>query len=477
MHSVGKRDDSLQLASALPPPPRKWRVGRALIGGAVCGMLPLVMAAAEPSVVVTTQTEVDGARAERASPTVITNAANSGGAARRNGATAGLVPASGDADESAMEAPFVNSLGMEFVRVPGTKVRFCRWDTRVSDWEAFIQEAGDSEQWGLYALDEKEAGWAPREDLSWRNPGFRQTGRHPVVGVSWEDARRFCAWLSKKEGRSYRLPTDAEWSAAVGPQKYPWGDAFPPPEGSGNYCGREAKLKTSGAAELATIEGYDDGFPRTSPVGSFPANRLGLYDMGGNVWQWCEDKYKASMNSPDVLKKIRALKDEKSSDGIPCRVLRGASWRNSHEIGLRSASRVAFDPRSRYDHNGFRCALEIPASAPAPKLTPAVELARIAPPATPEVPIAPMPPKPPKPSAAEELEIKELRMVRKQLKERQGKVEATLNHLLEVYTKGVSEGAVSAYNEQVRQAWAERDQVAAELQDVEENLRAHGGKR
>jgi hypothetical protein len=121
--------------------------------------------------------------------------------------------------------------------------------------------------------------------------------------------------------------------------------------------------------------------------------------------------------------------------------------------------------------------LEIPAAAPAPKPEPIVEVARIAPQATPEVPIPPKPPKPPKPSAADELEVKELRMVRKQLKERQGKVEATLNHLLEVYTKGVGEGAVSAYNEQVRQAWAERDQVAAELQDVEENLRAHGGKR
>jgi hypothetical protein len=295
--------------------------------------------------------------------------------------------------------------------------------------------------------------------------------------VSWEDAHRFCAWLSKKEGRSYRLPTDSEWSAAVGPQKYPWGDEFPPPPGAGNYCGSEAKLRTSGAGELATIEGYDDGFPRTSPVGSFPANRLGLYDMGGNVWQWCEDKYKASMNSPDVLKKIRALKEEKSSDGTPCRVLRGASWRNSHEIGLRSESRVSFDPRSRYDHNGFRCVLEIPAAAPASKPAPSVEVAAIMPPANSEVPLSPKPPKSPKAGPAEELEVKELRMVRKQLKERQGKVEATLNHLLELYTKGVSDGAVTAYNAQVREAWAERDEVAAALQDVEENLRAHGAKR
>ena len=99
-------------------------------------------------------------------------------------------------------------------------------------------------------------------------------------------------------GRVYRLPTDAEWSAGVGLQGeegtnpkekagkiqlYPWGKEWPPPAGAGNYAGEEAK--TGDWPGWSVIEGYNDGYPRTSPVGSFPANANGLYDMGGNVCQ------------------------------------------------------------------------------------------------------------------------------------------------------------------------------------------------
>jgi len=483
MHSVGKRDDPRQSAIELPSTKRSWRKRRLVIACVAFCILPFVTMASEPasegSSVSKAQTDASGDRSASASPSanaspnvVITTGAG-------DGAPGNAAKIPDEAEAAGDAAPFVNSLGMEFVPVPGTKVRFCRWDTRVSDWQAFIQEAGDTEQWGLYALDEKETGWVMREDLSWKKPGFEQTGLHPVVGVSWEDARRFCAWLSKKEGRTYRLPTDSEWSAAVGSQKYPWGDEFPPPQGAGNYCGSEARLKTNagGTGGLAALDGYNDGFPRTSPVGSFAANRYGLYDMGGNVWQWCEDKYKASMNGAAVIKKIPALKEERASDGTPCRVLRGASWRNSHEIGLRSASRVSFDPRSRYDHNGFRCVVVIPAGTPAPKPSPSVELAGITPSAAPLPPKAAMTPKAPKAAAMDDLAIKELREVRKHLKEQQTKVAATLDHLLEWYGKGVAEGEVAAYNEQVRQAWTERDQVAAELEDVEANLRKSGRKQ
>ena len=108
-------------------------------------------------------------------------------------------------------------------------------------------------------------------------------------------------------GRIYRLPTDAEWSAGVGLQGeegtnpkeksskiklYPWGKEWPPPKGAGNYAGEEAKTG-DWPAVWQVIEGYNDGYPRTSPVGSFAANANGLYDMGGNVWQWCEDWYDA----------------------------------------------------------------------------------------------------------------------------------------------------------------------------------------
>ena len=123
---------------------------------------------------------------------------------------------------------YVNSLGMKLVPVAGTKVFFSVWETRVQDYGVFVKETGRQ----LY------------------KPSFPQEPTHPVVQVSWEDAVAFCVWLSKKEGRQYRLPTDAEWSVAVGlgvekgstPYEkalkvagYPWGDAWPPPRGAGNY--------------------------------------------------------------------------------------------------------------------------------------------------------------------------------------------------------------------------------------------------
>ena len=149
---------------------------------------------------------------------------------------------------------------------------------------------------------------------------------YPVVAVSWQDVEAFCDWLTRKErsggviGRSqlYRLPTDPEWSTAVGlgretgdtPQErnlkiedvYPWGRGWPPPRGAGNYADDSAKARFT---DLSTIAGYHDGYATTAPVGSFPANRLGIYDLGGNVWEWCEDLYQPDKN---------------------WRVLRGGSW-------------------------------------------------------------------------------------------------------------------------------------------------------
>ena len=105
----------------------------------------------------------------------------------------------------------VNTLGMKFVRVPGTEVAFCIWETRVKDYAAYAAA---------------NAG----VDESWKKPGFKQADTHPVVKVSWYDANAFCEWLTKKElaegkikaGQKYRLPTDAEWSVAVGLGKEKW---------------------------------------------------------------------------------------------------------------------------------------------------------------------------------------------------------------------------------------------------------------
>ena len=222
---------------------------------------------------------------------------------------------------------FTNTLGMKFVPVKGTEVAFCIWETRVKDYAAFAAA---------------NAG----VDGSWKKPGFTQEDTHPVVKVDWNDANAFCEWLTKKEltegkikaGQKYRLPTDAEWSVAVGLSKetgstpaektggikgvYPWGKEWPPPVGAGNY---RKYLKA-------------DNFEYTSPVGSFAANTYGLHDMGGNVWEWSEDKYSPTRT---------------------VRVLRGASWVSLGDPdGLLSSYRDYDTPDGRRDRSiGFRCVL------------------------------------------------------------------------------------------------------------------------
>jgi formylglycine-generating enzyme required for sulfatase activity len=131
---------------------------------------------------------------------------------------------------------------------------------------------------------------------------------------------------------------------AVGSGKYPWGNEWPPPKNAGNY---DPSLKV-------------DSYEFTSPVGSFPANRHGLYDMGGNVWQWCEDWYRANMNESAVLEKLPWLKDD--GGGQTFRVVRGASWRVVGPEYLLSSGRLYVIPGGRVSFNGFRCVLVVGSS-------------------------------------------------------------------------------------------------------------------
>jgi formylglycine-generating enzyme required for sulfatase activity len=255
--------------------------------------------------------------------------------------------------DTTKEHPWVNSLGKKFVPVAGTEVLFSVWDARVQDFEAFVADTNYDATGGTVSLGKD--GWKQRR-ATWREPGFSQGPTHPVVGVSWDDAKKFCEWLTRREqgsgrlpgGRVYRLPTDTEWSAGVGLQReqgksprdksgkirlYPWGKEWPPPKGAGNYAGEESKIGQE-PSDWLVIEGYNDGYPRTSPVGSFAANASGLYDMGGNVWQWCEDWY-------DTAEQYR--------------VLRGASWGISNPDALLASCRNNFIPNFRRDGIGFRC--------------------------------------------------------------------------------------------------------------------------
>ncbi len=232
--------------------------------------------------------------------------------------------------KSKIDKTLENGLGMKFA--PVGDVLFCIWPTRVQDFNAFAKATG-------------------HKSPAWRDPGFKQEADHPVVNVNWNDAMAFCKWLTEKEqkegllapNQSYRLPTDLEWSGAVGlpaepgrnPEArdmdvadvYPWGTDWPPPKGAGNYTGEETNSDVA-------IKNYDDGFPWTSPVGSFKPNKFGLYDMGGNVWQWCEDWW---------------------NDERKARVLRGASWYNGAlRLSLLSSCRVHNAPDGTTDNYGFR---------------------------------------------------------------------------------------------------------------------------
>jgi hypothetical protein len=235
--------------------------------------------------------------------------------------------------------PWVNSLGMKFI--PLGSIYFAIWDTRVADYDAFCSATGHR----------------------FKRPDFQQSPDDPVVLVSWNDAEAFCQWLTQKEvqegtleeGQFYRLPTDIEWSAADGlppeggatPEDrdgkmhgiYPWGTAWPPPAGSGNFADESARRGG------AIIEGYKDGWAATSPAGVFAPNRLGLYDMSGNVWQWIEDGYRGA-----------------AADPRDWGVLRGGSWGTSSRSELESSYRNVVDRNDRDVIYGFRCVLVAGAS-------------------------------------------------------------------------------------------------------------------
>ena len=249
---------------------------------------------------------------------------------------------------------WTNTLEMQFV--PLGKTHIAVWQTRVRDFSAFVDATGYDAVGGMSSA--VVANGFKLNAMDWKNPGFAQTPEHPVVGVSWEDANQFCAWLTRKERaegaltafQSYRVPTDLEWSECVGLSReqgltpenrsgkikgtYPWGNSFPPPIDSANYAGSESRVDTP--PNWVVIAGFHDPFARTAPVSSFQPNARGLRCLGGNVWEWCLDKYNQTMN---------------------WRTLRGGSWATSRAEETLSSYRRGYDPLFRSDQVGFRCVI------------------------------------------------------------------------------------------------------------------------
>jgi formylglycine-generating enzyme len=231
-------------------------------------------------------------------------------------------------------------------------------EVTVGQFRRFVEESGyktEAERDGLGGWGyDRETGKCRGRDtsFSWRNPGFAQTDNHPVLNVTWGDATAFCKWLSAKEGGTYRLPTEAEWEYACragADTRYANGDDPARLAQIANVGDDKGRTTFPHVQELDLPKGEPSKF--TVPVGSFPANRFGLCDMHGNVWEWCSDWYGADYygRSP--------VDDPTGPDSGLRRVRRGGAW-HSFPLWARAAFRNWNRPDSRCVNLGFRVAAD-----------------------------------------------------------------------------------------------------------------------
>ena len=164
-------------------------------------------------------------------------------------------PRSGESFRDCAECP-------EMVVLSGGRLALGRYEVTVGEYRAFASATGGGAGGGCDAFGDGD---------SWRNPGFRQTNRHPVTCVSWDDAQEYVSWLSRTTGATYRLPTEAEWNRVVAGTS----------EGSG--CAFDLDRRS------------------TCPVGSYGANGAGLSDVAGNVWEWMADCWEGDCGRRVVL--------------------------------------------------------------------------------------------------------------------------------------------------------------------------------
>ena len=263
--------------------------------------------------------------------------------------------ATNDPEKSNPNHPFENDLGMRFVPVTvtggpssGERLLVSIWETRVRDYAAFIEESKGRI----------------------RKPDFPQGSEHPAVNVLYEEAAAFCQWLTNRDIKKrliggnliYRLPTDHEWSCFSGigevedgflspylksghisrsdeqPNSlYAWGNRFPPPRGAGNFSGRERP------SSLPYIPEIEDGFRFTSPAGLFQPNIHGIYDIAGNVEEFCDSKFYGAHDKED-----RGL------------TKRGGSFKSFRSNVLRTSYRARYINEKALGESGFRIVLGKP---------------------------------------------------------------------------------------------------------------------
>ncbi len=225
-----------------------------------------------------------------------------------------------------------------------------RTEVTRAQFARFVADTGHKAEGGCYAWDANKKEFASRADANWNNPGFAQTGDHPVVCVSWDDTKAYAQWLAKKTGKNYRLLSEAEWEyaarAGVATARY-WGEVFDPEGCKAANIGDATAKKVFG--KNFTYAQCDDGQAYTAPVGSYAANRFGLYDTIGNAWEWTAECWSDTYTGAPENGNARG---EGECDK---RVLRGGSW-FGNPVTARAAKRIGADADSRNFHIGLRVA-------------------------------------------------------------------------------------------------------------------------
>lgn len=210
---------------------------------------------------------------------------------------------------------------------------------------------------GPVNLNDYSQWWEFRRGADWKHPqgpgsSIQGKDNHPVVHVSYDDALAYANWVGK------RLPTEAEWEWAsrggLKNERYPWGSA------SVNIAPFKANsFQGNFPQEDLALDGYKS---TTAPVKSFQPNGYGLYDMAGNVWEWCEDWYRSDYykQSPRLNPKGPSKSYDPDEPQVPKRVMRGGSFlcNDSYCASYRNAARMKSSPDSGLQHTGFRCVKE-----------------------------------------------------------------------------------------------------------------------
>lgn len=219
-------------------------------------------------------------------------------------------------------------------------------EVKIGEFRVFVNSTGYKTEAqrgdGVSIWDESK--WTNKPGTYWDNTGLPQSENHPVTGVTWNDALAFTKWLSRKTGQNYRLPTEAEWEYAARSggkkYKYSWGNGM---------VYMDDKMFKKKPTWRGSYEKHDDMdmYVYTSPVGIYKPNELGLYDMTGNIWEWCADWYDENYykNSPKENPSGPETGKEK--------ILRGGSWSHSQRY-VRCSSRFAANIDFRSNLIGFR---------------------------------------------------------------------------------------------------------------------------